>query len=84
MKNTSISSPSALGQAIRIARTNRQLTQQEVGAKVGVDQSTISSVENGNAGTRLDTLFHLLAALDLEITLQSRKAPSNPTNKEGW
>ncbi len=84
MKNASISSPSALGQAIRIARTERELTQKEMGAKVGVDQSTVSGVENGNAGTRLDTLFHLLAALDLEISLCSRKAKPTAKNREEW
>lgn len=73
MPETSIASPAALGQALQLARAAARLTQKQVGAKVGVDQSTISSVENGNPGTRLDTLFHLLAALDLELSVRPRR-----------
>ena len=83
MKDMSISTPASLGQALRAARSEAKLTQTEVGSKVGVDQSTISSVENGNPGTRLDTLFHLLAALNLELSVRSR-AGRGDAGKERW
>ena len=38
----------------------------------GVWQETISKIENGSGGTKLETLFNLIAALDLEITVTER------------
>ncbi len=83
MKKHTISSPLMLGQALRLERQEQHLTQEKVGTRVGIDQSTISGIENGNPGTRLDTLFHFLAALDLELVIQPRNAPKSNT-KERW
>jgi HTH-type transcriptional regulator/antitoxin HipB len=63
----------SLGAAIRDARKNKGLTQTAAGKPVGIDQTTVSKIEQGSAGTRLDTLFRLLAALDLELVLQPRQ-----------
>ncbi|RJQ66730.1 MAG: helix-turn-helix domain-containing protein [Desulfobacteraceae bacterium] len=59
--------------AIREERKIKGLTQAAAGKPVGIDQTTVSKVEQGSPGTRLDTLFRLLAALDLELVLQPRK-----------
>ena len=84
MKETIAPSPAALGQALRLSRAEHHLTQRETGEKVGIDQATISGVENGNPGTRLDTLFHLLAALDLELVVRSRKGAGAASAKARW
>ena len=63
----------SLGAAIREVRKNMGLTQTAAGKPVGIDQATVSKIEQGSPGTRLDTLFRLLAALDLELVLQSRQ-----------
>lgn len=65
-----VHSPQSLGVAIRRRRRLLKKTQTEAGASFCIDQTTVSSVENGAAGTRLDTLFRLLAALDLDIVLR--------------
>ena len=36
-------------------------------------QATISAAENGAPGTRLDTVFRLLAVLGCEVVLQDRE-----------
>jgi HTH-type transcriptional regulator/antitoxin HipB len=64
--------PKDVGRAIREARKRRKLTQTNLAVLSGVWQETISKVENGVASTKLDTLFDLLAALDLEITIGER------------
>jgi len=45
-------------------------------------QSTVSEFENYPDGTRLETLFKLLAALDLELQITPRD--SNPQEKCTW
>ncbi|MFO7713029.1 helix-turn-helix domain-containing protein [Desulfosarcina sp.] len=67
----------SLGAAIKEARKIKGLTQAAAGKPVGIDQTTVSKVEQGGRGTRLDTLFRLLAALDLELVLQPRQRPED-------
>ena len=63
--------PLQLGNGIRESRRKLGLTQEQLAAKAGVRQRTISDIENaGNA--RLDTVMRVLAALDLELVLQAR------------
>jgi len=70
-----IISPESLGQALRAERKKKGLSQKAVGHSVGMEQHTISKIEKGNPGTELNTLFRLLAALDLEVTVQPRQKP---------
>lgn len=64
--------PKDIGHAIREARKEQRLSQTELASKSGLWQETISKIENGVASTKLETLFDLLAALDLEIQVQPR------------
>ena len=77
-------SPESFGFALREERKKKGLNQTDLGAPVGVNQTTISNVEQGNPGTRLDTLFRLLSVLDLELVLQPKDVASDKTNKEDW
>lgn len=79
-----IISPESLGFALREERKKKGLNQTELGIPVGVDQTTVSKVEQGKPGTRLDTLFRLLSALDLELILQPKDVSSSTTSKEDW
>ena len=65
-----------IGHAIRQARKAKGLTQKELAAKSGVWQETISKIETGVASTKLETIFDLLAALDLELQVQPRSKGS--------
>lgn len=77
-----VTSPKMLAQAIRDARKQRSLTQRETAASMGMKQSTASEFENHPEGTRLDTLFKLLAALDLKLQVVSRRGKNN--SSDGW
>jgi HTH-type transcriptional regulator/antitoxin HipB len=67
-------SPESLGQFIQRVRRARKLTQRDAGLNFKLDQTTISSIEQGARGTRIETLFRLLAALDLELVIQHKKS----------
>ena len=64
--------PRDLGHAIRQARREKNLTQADLAMRSGVWQETISKVEAGRGGTKLDTILALLAALDLELLVRTR------------
>lgn len=64
--------PKDVGSAIRQARKAKKLTQKELAVKSGVWQETISKIENGTASANLETIFDLLAALDMEMQIQPR------------
>lgn len=72
-----VHSPEALGHFLQRARKLKKLTQSAAGVKVMLDQTTMSSIEQGAKGTRLETLFRLLAALDLEMVIQDKKNDSD-------
>lgn len=77
-----VTSPKMLAQAIRDARKQRNLSQRETAASMGIKQSTVSEFENHPEGTRLVTLFKLLAALDLKLQVVCRRGKNN--SSDGW
>jgi HTH-type transcriptional regulator/antitoxin HipB len=68
-----VRSPKQLGTLIHNARVGRNLTQQDLADLVGTGQKTISRIESGHPGTKLDTLFGIIAALDLDLKLEARR-----------
>ena len=60
------------GHAIRSARKAHGMTQTELASTSGIWQETISKIENGSSGTKLETVFDLCAALDLELVVTKR------------
>lgn len=67
-----VTTPEALGKALQRARKLQGLNQTIAGHAFKIDQTTVSSIEHGAPGTRLDTLFRMLAALDLELIVRSK------------
>lgn len=65
-----------IGSLLRNARKARGLTQHELASRAGVWQRTVSNIETGASGAKLDTIFDLLAALDLEIHIVPRSKMS--------
>lgn len=78
-----IYSPKALGSAIKRQRKARKLNQKDAGSAFNLDQTTVSSIEQGASGTRLETLFRMLAALDLEMVVRPKKSIRHK-GKENW
>lgn len=72
-----VRSPKSLGAALRRHRRQLKLTQTELAARAGIRQGTVSQVENGLETIKLQTLMHLLRALDLEMAIQPRSRGSH-------
>ncbi len=47
-------SPETLGRALKRQRKAKRLTQHEAGEAFSLNQTTVSNIENGTPGTRLD------------------------------
>lgn len=56
-----------LGEAIRRARLERNLTQEELGRLVGVQKAQISKIENSLTDARFDTIIKVFKALNAKI-----------------
>ncbi len=56
-----------LGEAIKQARKERHLTQEELGALVGVKKSQISKLENSLTDARFETIIKVFKALNAKI-----------------
>lgn len=69
-------SPKEVGHAIREARKAQKLTQKDLAVRSGVWQETISKIENGLSGTKMETIFDLLSALELEVHIADRSKGS--------
>lgn len=61
-----------IGAIVRRARRNAGISQAELGARIGLRQATVSKLERGEPATQIKTLLDVLAALGLEIIIDSR------------
>ena len=66
-----------IGYAIKAARKERNLTQEQLGELVGVKKAQISKIENNATDARFATILKVLRALDAKINfnieLQNQK-----------
>ena len=64
-------------------RQTRKLSQEKVACKVGIRQDTVSSFERNADATKLETLFKILSALELELVIQPRNSPPGVAEENG-
>lgn len=55
----------AVGHRLRDLRRERVLTQTQLGTRAGIDNKTISRIENGRHPTSIDQIARLARALDV-------------------
>ncbi|WP_347116299.1 helix-turn-helix domain-containing protein [Leclercia sp. S52] len=81
-----VTSADTLAQAVRDQRKVNKLTQTATAEQVGIKQTTVSDFENKPGSTKLETLFKILAALDLELHVVKRGAslPENNSWTKEW
>lgn len=65
-----------VGRLIQRSRLEQGLTQTQLAQLAGQRQEMISKIETGQGGVKLSTLFDVLAALGLEMTLEPRSQSS--------
>ncbi|MFH8136015.1 helix-turn-helix domain-containing protein [Pantoea osteomyelitidis] len=74
-----------LAHAIRNERKKQPLSQVETADNVGLKQATLSALENNPDGIRLDTLFKILSALNLQLTIVPRGQTKQHNHSDlGW
>lgn len=67
-----VHSPKEIALLIISQRKKLKLSQAEVASLVGLKQKTISAFENKPEGTKLETLFLILSAVKLDITILAK------------
>lgn len=75
--------PQQLASILKSWRTRQKLTQQDVAAKVGIKQSTVSVTEADASRAQVDTLYKLLSALGLELVIRERSSASTSRRASG-
>ena len=78
-----IQSPEALALYVREQRKSKKLTQSDIAEQVGIKQDTVSDFENRPKGTKVETLFKILAATGLEVHILPSGTPLE-SNKHQW
>lgn len=58
---------------IRETRKAKELTQEELGAKLGLNKSTINKYEGGNQNLTIETLYRLMEAMGETLVLQVKR-----------
>jgi transcriptional regulator with XRE-family HTH domain len=78
----------ALGRALRELRKRAGLTQKELGARAGADDTYLSQVETGRRDIRWSTVTRLLRALDVtladlaaEVERHAQPGTGTPTDR---
>jgi DNA-binding XRE family transcriptional regulator len=59
-----------IGQAIKQARKERNMTQEQLGKLIGVQKSQISRIESNASNVTVDTLMRVFNALHAKVKLQ--------------
>ncbi len=80
-----IQSPSDLAHYCRDQRKLQRITQTDIAEEASLRQDTISKFELKPDNVRLETLFRMLSALNLELHLTPKNQVSTETDKQsGW
>ena len=82
-----VTSAKQLSACLKDARRLQKLSQGKVADKVGLRQDTVTNIESKPESTKLDTLFKILAALELSLDIKPRTDPSDSPSsdwKEEW
>ena len=58
-----------VGNAVAAARAKKGLSQKELSALSGIDQSDLSRIERGTANPSVNTLSRIAQALDAKLTI---------------
>ena len=75
--------PLLVGDRIRILRKDRDLTQAELAASIGIQQSDLCRMENGEYKVSLETLFKILSIFQINIAeFFHEEAPPSISEKD--
>lgn len=79
-----IHSPQELALAIANQRNKIKMSQSAAADLVGLKQQTVSAFENKPESTELDTLFRILAAVNLNIHVLPKEIDKTSRDSKEW
>lgn len=79
-----VQTPSQLAVVLKSRRRMSGQTQVKAASRVGLLPKTVSALENRPGTVSLESLFKLLAALDLELVVRDRGGSRGTTSSEEW
>ncbi len=78
-----VHTPQQLGLVLQGQRKSKRMTQKAAGAAVGLLPKTVSALESSPQRAKVDSLFKLLSALELELVLRPKPTAGElPTTPE--
>lgn len=78
MRDEAIRIPAQLGSLLRSERINKNLTQAEVAAQLGISIQAMSRLERDASRVSFERIHQLCRVLGLEMLLRSGKSPTPP------
>jgi HTH-type transcriptional regulator / antitoxin HipB len=89
MQDYAVRAPSQLATLIAGFRKARKLSQRELASRLGTVQQSVSAFEREPGPASIERLLKTLAALDVELVLRDRQAPSpagarRPRSGQDW
>ncbi|MCD7101821.1 helix-turn-helix transcriptional regulator [Pseudoclavibacter sp. 13-3] len=77
--NVKLRTSSGLARLVKNARTQRNLTQQNVADAVSITRQSVARLERGNGGISFDTVLLIFDYLDIHLTATGEHRTSSPT-----
>ena len=75
-------SPQELASLVNTLRKKQALSQEMIADLSGLKQATVSAFENRPENTKLDTLFRILSAANLDLVIQEKKMDEQVKDSE--
>lgn len=70
-----------LGGLLRSLRKERQLTQQQLGERLGLSQRMVAKLESIPEKTSFERVLQALSALDVDLVLKQRETPASSSTQ---
>lgn len=76
-----VQTPKQLSAHLRSLRRARNLTQAQLGARIGLDQTRIAKIERNPSLVSVGQLLQILAVLDTRVAIQTQGRKANPATR---
>lgn len=70
-----------LGGLLKSIRKKNQLTQQQLGERLGLSQRMVAKLEAHPEKASFERVLHALSALEIDLVLKERKTPTSPPSR---
>lgn len=79
-----VDTPQQLRSVLRALRQSRQLTQEQLGQRLGVNQKRIARIEAVPGVTSFDQISRMVAAMGCRLVIEEAAGVAEPTQGAAW